>query len=571
MLLYRHLMAVRTHRLAAIIPILALMFEGGARTLLAMQVPLGATGSTTSSSAPATPASGAAAEDPLHRTSPQSTMLRFLEACRTGNYSLAARFLDLRDKSPEERAKVGPALAKQLQAILDHSSDFDLGQLSNSPTGDLSDGLAQGVDSIATFNVDKKEVALTLHRIVGKSGIQHWLVTPESVARIPELHALIVESPFERKLPSKLVTIKFLDTSLWQWIAYILLAVILVAVSRLLSYWLLAGINRLLSLFAKSKWITLGEFAKPIWLMLAISIYRAALEAIGGSALVRLFITRILMFLFFLGMAWLGADFVDVLASRVRSRLSARQRAVSYSVIPLFQRVAKIGLFAFALLVTLSHLGYNTNTLVAGLGVGGLAIALAAQKTLENLFGGVSVITDRPVLVGDFCKFGTQMGTVEDIGLRSTRIRTLDRTLVSVPNAQFSTMTLENFAARDRFWFHQTLLLRGDANMAQIRQVMSGIESLLRERPNIDAGKLPVLFTALGTYSFELQVSAYVKTVDGDEFNRTQTELLIRILEIVEGAGTGIAVPVQESFSPRDAASVPVQSPKAAEDGTRSK
>lgn len=502
-----------------------------------------------------TAAAAPPAADPLGRTSPRSTMLAFLEACRAGNYSVAAHFLDLRDKSALDRAKMGSGLALQLQDILDHSPDFDLEQLSDSPAGDLSDGLSPDVDTIETYGVGKTEITLTIHRVAGKNGGEHWLVTPESLSRLPELHALMVETPFERKLPSQLVTTKFLDTSLWQWMAYLLLAGLLLVLSRLFSRWVLAAVNAVLSLLSKSEWKALHEFARPIWLLLSIIVFRAALEAIGGSVLVRLFITRALMFLFFLSLAWLAADLVDVFAGRIRSRLSPRQRAVSYSVIPLFQRVAKIALFAFAALVTLSHWGYNTNTLLAGLGVGGLAVALAAQKTIENLFGGISVISDRPVLVGDVCQFGTQVGTVEDIGLRSTRIRTPGRTLVCVPNAQFSTMTLENLSARDRFWFHQTLKLRGDANTAQIRQVMEGIESLLREQANVDAGTLPVQFTAIGNYAFELRISAYMNTMNEDDFNRMQSDLLMRILEIVEAAGTGIAVPVQESLNPRMAAS----------------
>lgn len=364
-------------------------------------------------------------------------MFGFLEACRAGNYAKAGRYLDLRDKTPEERAKIGPELARQLQDVLDHSSDFDLGQLSNQPMGDLSDGLTPDLETIETFTINKTVVNLQLHRVLGKSGNYLWLVTPESLSWLPQLHSLLVENSFEKRLPSQLVTLKFLDTSLWQWLAYILLAILLLALSRLLSRGLLVGINALLAMFSKSKWKALGEFAKPVWLLLSITVFRAALEVIGGSVLTRLFINRVLIFLFFLGMAWLAADFVDVLAARIRMRLSPRQRAVSYSVLPLFQRIAKIGLFVIAVLVTLTHWGYNTNTILAGLGVGGLAVALAAQKTLENLFGGVSVISDRPVLVGDYCKFGTQSGTVEDIGLRSTRLRTPDRTLVSVPIRNF--------------------------------------------------------------------------------------------------------------------------------------
>src|SRR5207248_1522615 len=131
-----------------------------------------------------------------------------------------------------------------------------------------------------------------------------------------------------------------------------------------------------------------------------------------------------------------------------------RGRVLSCSLFPLGVRFVKMCLFCVADLLTLWYWGYNTSTILAGLGVGGLAIALAAQKTIENLFGGVAVISDRPVFVGDFCRFGDQLGTVEDIGLRSTRIRTLDRTLVTVPNGQFSSITLENFSRRDKMLFH---------------------------------------------------------------------------------------------------------------------
>jgi MscS family membrane protein len=150
---------------------------------------------------------------------------------------------------------------------------------------------------------------------------------------------------------------------------------------------------------------------------------------------------------------------VDVLADRVMTRLDPRERAVSYSVAPLLVRFVKICIFCFAILFVLTAWGYNTTTILAGVGVGGLAVALAAQKTIENLFGGIALISDRPVLVGDLCQFGGQLGTVEDIGLRSTRIRTLDRTLVTIPNSQFSTMTLENYSKRDRMWFHPALHL----------------------------------------------------------------------------------------------------------------
>ena len=194
-------------------------------------------------------------------------------------------------------------------------------------------------------------------------------------------------------------------------------------------------------------------------------------------------------------------------------------------------------------------MGLQHNDDMAGLGVGGLAVALAAQKTIENLFGGISVIGDRPVLVGDFCRFGNRIGTVMHIGLRSTRIRTLDRTMVSVPNGQFSAMELENFSARDKIWFHQTLSLRRDTTSDQLRRVLSSVRDILEQNPKVETGDIPVRFTGIGTYSLDVEVFAYVLTSDFDVFLGIQQELLLELMRAVERAGTGLAVPLYESLN----------------------
>jgi MscS family membrane protein len=178
-----------------------------------------------------------------------------------------------------------------------------------------------------------------------------------------------------------------------------------------------------------------------------------------------------------------------------------------------------------------------------GRGVGGLAIALAAQKTIENLFGGVAVISDRPVSVGDVCRFGDRVGTVEDIGLRSTRIRTL----VTIPNAEFSSMTLENLSKRDKIWFHFALNLRRDTTPDQVRTLLESITKILREHPKVETGPLPVRFIGVGTYSLDLEVFAYVLTRNMDDFLRIQQELLLWVLEAVEAVGTALALPTQAS------------------------
>ncbi len=477
-------------------------------------------------------------------------MYGFLEACRKHDYLRAMHFLDLRDKKPEERIKVGPELAQQLQEILDKDSQFDLADLSSEPEGDRSDGLSPDLDEIATFTFGKTTESLQLQRITGKRGYQLWLVSSASLKKIPDLHRRLTENTLENSLPAPLVETQFLSTAVWKWLAFLLLAVALFVLSGLLSRAIVAIFRRVFSRgFDSMRGVTFREFVNPVRLLISIVVFRTCEEIIGPSALLRLYIDRLLTLLFFLGVAWLAGGLVDVVSDHIRGRANPRQAAAWSSIIPLFARIIKIVIFLGAILETLSNWGYNTNTLLAGLGVGGLAVALAAQKTLENLFGGVSVIGDRPVLVGDFCKFGGQSGTVEEIGLRSTRIRTNDRTVVSVPNSQFSTMTLENMSKRDRFLFNQVLHLRFDAKPAQIRQVMDRLNDLFKSHSKVDPGKVPVRFIGIGTYSFNLEIFVYVTTIDGDEFNAIQSELLMKILDIVEAADTGLAIPMQENVT----------------------
>jgi MscS family membrane protein len=254
-----------------------------------------------------------------------------------------------------------------------------------------------------------------------------------------------------------------------------------------------------------------------------------------------------LTFLFFLGLAWLCARIVDLVISRLRVVLQRKHQTFSYSVLPLASRVLKLTILTLMIAAILSDWGYNTTTILAGLGVGGLAIALAAQKTIENLFGGVAVISDRPVSVGDLCRFGDRVGTVEDIGLRSTRIRTLDRTLVTIPNAEFSSMTLENLSKRDKIWFHFVLNLRRDTTPDQVRTLLEYITRTLREHPRVETGPLPVRFIGVGAYSLDLELFAYVLTRNMDDFLRIQQELILWVLEAVEAAGTALALPTQAS------------------------
>jgi MscS family membrane protein len=481
--------------------------------------------------------------DPLGRTSPQDAIMQFLEACHARQYAKAAHYLDLRQLPKADRDKGGSDLARQLEDLLD-DTPFDIATLSRSAEGDTGRGLPATRQHLLTMEVGGRTLQLQLERAEVSPGLKVWLVSADSVALIPKAHEILNETSFEKKLPQVLVMHEVLNTPLWRWIALLASALLIWTASRFIARALAALIGRMAIL----KTLHADALLGPLRLILTTTIFRIVLAMVPPSAIVRLYIERAVALGFFLAVAWAGAVLTDIVAERWRNRLDPRIRAMTYSVLPLGQQIFKMFLYLIAVLALLSAWGYNTTTLLAGLGVGGLAIALAAQKTIENLFGGISVIGDRPVLVGDFCRFGNRVGTVTHIGLRSTRIRTLDRTIVSVPNGQFSSMELENFSARDKIWFHQTLRLRRNTTSNQLRQVLSEVQDILQHHTKVEVGSIPVRFTGVGEYSLDIEVFAYVLTSDFDAFLGIQQELLLDIMHAVEDAGTSLAVPLFEGL-----------------------
>jgi len=491
------------------------------------------------------PAAPATPSDPLGRTTPRSAIYKFLETCHKGNYDLAAQYLDLTKLEPQTRASEGPRLAKQLSELLDRNRRFEVRKLSDSPEGNTASGLAADLETLAQFDVDGEPVSLSLEHVQ-----QIWLVSSQSVSQIPTLAASLEQSSLEKHLPAVLVTTTLLGTPVWVWLALVLVAVILSVTSKWLSRVFIALVKPVTKRYARSfQTQQLEALTEPLRLVISVIVFRACMAFIAPNALLRDELLKLLTFLFVLGAASLLMRLVDVASDTVISRLDHRERALTYSVFPLGIRFVKILIFCFAVLIILQQWGYNTNTILAGLGVGGIAVALAAQKTIENLFGGVSLISDRPVLVGDFCQFGGQVGTIEDIGLRSTRIRTLDRTVVTVPNSQFSTMTLENFSKRDRMWFHPTIRLRRDTTPDQIRQMMEAITQILDEHEMVDASGVPLRFSKITEQTLDLDIFAYVLTSDFNEYLKVQTQLLLEILEASYELGIGLAVPLQEEYN----------------------
>jgi MscS family membrane protein len=194
---------------------------------------------------------------------------------------------------------------------------------------------------------------------------------------------------------------------------------------------------------------------------------------------------------------------------------------------------------------TLAAFGYPVATVLAGLGLGGVALAFGAQKTIENLFGSVSLAADEPFRVGDTVRIEDFVGTVERIGMRSTQVRTLDRTLISIPNGKLAEMRIEDFASRDRIRLACTLGLVYGTSEEQMRRILAGLEAVLRRHPRTWPDTVVVKFLGFGASSLDIEVMAWCQTSDFDQFRDFRQEILLGFLRVVEEAGSSFAFPTR--------------------------
>jgi len=193
----------------------------------------------------------------------------------------------------------------------------------------------------------------------------------------------------------------------------------------------------------------------------------------------------------------------------------------------------------------LDNLGFNVSAMLTGLGVGGIAIGLAAQKSIENLLGGITLYAAQPIRIGDFCRAGSTLGVVEEIGLRSTAIRTLERTLVTIPNASMASLDIENLTKRDKILYRRVVRLRNDTTPDQVRAVLNGARKMFETHADVDPVPARIRFTEYGEHSLDLEVFAYITTSDFNEYLESVEDLNLRILDIIAAAGTELALPAR--------------------------
>ncbi len=495
-------------------------------------------------SAPASPTS----TDPLGRDTPSGTVLGFLQATQDGNEKTASDYLQL---SAARRLSQGPDIAGKLKFLMDRAFEGSLRRISTRPEGNLENGTSD-LQNVGMLSSADQEVPVILVRVSDPNAGKIWLFSADTLSRIPELYDLVEAHQVEHKLPQSLVRNVFFGMPLWQWLALLILIPAAFAVAWAIIL-LLAIPRRLWLKFRHRPNLHAYNFmARPLLLTFSALAHRIMASYLGLPLLPRVYYYRTVAILISIGFFWFLLRLTAVTMQRLRVHAISAGRIGTGTLMVLGERLLTALVVIIAALAILGIVGINLTTVLAGVGIGGIAIAFAAQKTLENLFGGISVLADEVIRVGDYCRFGDRTGTVEDISLRSTRVRTDARTELSIPNGALATMNIENFTRRDKIQFNPVLAIRYETTPDQLRYLLAEIRRLLFAHPKVESESASIRFANFDTSSLRLEIAAYVLTRDSNEFNAVREDLLLRIMDIVGKSGTGFAFPSQTLYFSRD-------------------
>jgi MscS family membrane protein len=484
--------------------------------------------------------------DPLGRHTPQGTVFGFMRAAGQGDYEQALRYLDTRITG-----LAAQKLITGLRTVLERGFSGNLAMLSNKPEGSQENPISPSRERIGRVKTPSDSLDIFLERVQRGKGPPIWLFSAETLARIPEIQKELDVRTIDSYIPDVFVRTWFLWFPLWQWIVILLLIPLsfglATVATRLFAPLILSLLRRTLHVRADQHVVRLKGpiriliFALAIWF---ISMY-------SRSLLSSLFWAYVASTLTVIGATWLCVRVLGIVF-KLKEKQFAATSPSKISLAGLLEKLSKALTLIIGALVILYIADVNITAAITGLGIGGIAIAFAAQKTLENLFGGIMIISDQPIRVGDFCRAGDHIGTVEAIGLRSTRMRTLERTIVAVPNGQLALMSLENFAMRDKIWFHHSVNLRYETTAEQLRYILAEIRKMLYEHPKVESPSARVRLVGFGNSSLDLEVFAYVLETKYERFLPVQEDLLLRIMDIVEAGGSGFAFPSQTTYLAQD-------------------
>lgn len=478
-------------------------------------------------------------EDALNRGTPRGAAIGFLEASSKLDYEKAAQYLDLRNLPGDISELSGPELARQLNHVLSRSVWLDDYSVSNSPEGAKGDGLPDYRDELVTIRTNGgTEYPIWLQHIPRGDGEMIWKISNRSVALVPELYAEFSYPEFVEKVRAWLPEGAFLGLETFKWFFIVFFAIIFWPI-----FWLIGLLmSRLFSSPDRETYpIVKKAFTGPMPFIGILVMLGFVIDRLGAGVYAQMVMDT--KTLGTIAVIWTFWVMISLFKTRQQVKLRANDRPGAAKLMQPISTLAKLTVLMFGLLFWLNNLGVNITTVLAGLGVGGLAMALALQKPIEDMMGALSIFSQAPFRVGDFVKYRQVFGVIEDIGLRTTRIRTLTNSVVSCPNAQIAYEEVENVTYRTKIRFWPTLRLRYDTRPEQVEIIRDHIIDLLQSHEKVHQEPVRVRFTNFDRDAILIKVHSFLVTADYTESLEIAEGLNLSIMKIVEDAGARFALP----------------------------
>ena len=513
--------------------------------LLAMMVlpaaaQLAVPGTPSPSPSPSAAASEQTHKDPFDRGSPRSAIAAFIRAAHRNDWAAATRYAEnVGEQAGTEQRLQG------LNELMDRYFHQPLSTISDAPEGALDDGLPLNRERLGPLLVGGRGQYIELVRVNDPVAGPVWLISSDTLQRVPALRAAIERNWVERMLPAPFLAHSWFGFSLANLVVWAASLALPLALLRFLSGVGHSIVRRTMrdparraiieSWYAGLHW--------PVLLTLVAIMHLSLVPWFGPSLRFRILYSRVALVVVVALLAWCLQRFLQLVYQRASTRLQFRGRAGTRSLMLLGERLLKVLIGVVSVLVMLAIGGFDIKTALAGLGIVGFAVALGAQKTVENILGGMLLLGDEAIAIGDLCCVSDRLGVVEDITLRSVRIRTLEQTVLSIPAGVLAQASIENFASRGKMLAQTTLRLAHDTSCQQLRVIREEIAELLAKNARIETESSRVRLVGFTLRGVELELFAYILTADMQEFLAVREELLLQVASVVERAGSTFARP----------------------------
>lgn len=490
----------------------------------------------------------------------------------------AERTLDLSEVPPAARFEMGRDAVVYLYEVL---SRIEL-----PPQTDIPDAAAYvhaGDGKRAHGKTDSWTIPhteITLARVADGPRAGDFLFSPATVARAREFYAMTRALPYQRDIPLKnyAETRDYLSMAswwiaprsvegfpgwlkhsvygqaVWKWLVLAILFAVTVAV--------FVAIHRLTrcGLSAQSVTTLMCRLVTPVTLLLLTPlVLDVAHRELTLTGRVAEGLTLTADAVAYFALAWIAWTGSMVFAEAVIALPQIPDQSLNAHLLRLAARIVGVVAVIAIIFYVSSQLGAPLYGIVAGLGVGGIAIALAAQNTIEHFIGSLNLFADRPVRVGDFCRYGEdpspdwqRIGIIESIGLRSTRIRGVDNAVTTIPNGDFSKMHLVNYSVRSRTLLSTVVTLRYETTDDQLRFLLVALRDMLLAHPRVVDEEPRVRLAGFGDFGLKVGIRANIDVTDPNEFRTVREDIYLRTMKIVNDAGTGFALPSRTVYHARD-------------------